>query len=122
MLIMKEEKMYPRGSGVVGNVLEVSCKEGTQMNTLRYSCRDLTSVRILWTYNRYIEPSKQVWARPRTSRRGSGEQLAIDHQYVTVAYHHERSAMPGQVSSAEEDLRPDLHRRPRRNSLSMSRG
>jgi hypothetical protein len=35
MLIMKEEKMYPRGRGVVGYVLETSWREGTQRKTLR---------------------------------------------------------------------------------------
>jgi hypothetical protein len=34
MLTMKEEKMYPRGRGVVGYVLEASWRDGTHRKTL----------------------------------------------------------------------------------------
>jgi hypothetical protein len=73
MLIMKDEKMYPRGSGVVGYILEASWRKGTQRKTLLYSFKSLIYTRTLRTHNRYIEPSKQVWVRPSTRRRGSGK-------------------------------------------------
>ena len=54
MEIMNEEKMYPRGKGVIGNDWWHSWRDGTHRKT-----------------NRYIDPSKHVCVSPRTRRKGS---------------------------------------------------
>lgn len=66
MEIMNEEKMYPRGRAIAGNVGEASCKEGTQTNT-----------------KRYIDPSKQVCVKPIANKMGSASGHRA-HQRVSL--------------------------------------